>query len=174
MTSHTTLRTCCLAFLLLASTLFASMQIQTPEGWERIDDPDQLPKTVKCVMVGPSEGKFIPSINVATQETHLSTDQYFKEAMRHHERLPMTRCQKLGTVDTADGKALLMQVDQITNLGEITSWQLIEVIDGEAYVITATALQEEFKNLSVSFSSTLKSLRIKNDLKTNEHFATKR
>jgi hypothetical protein len=172
MSCYTMLKAWSLALIFLNTALFASVDIKIPKGWELIEDPAQLPKTVECVLVGPSKNKFIPTVNISSQQTNLSTEEYFSEAKRHHEHLPFTKCHPLGVVETPIGKGLLMQIDQITELGDICSWQLIQTKEGQAIVVTATSLHEEFKAFAPLFSECFKSLSLKNGLKRNETSAT--
>lgn len=138
-----------------------AIQLTPPKGWECISDPAQLPQKILSIYVGAGKGQFTPSINIASEETTQSLDEYIRIAKSHHETQGETRCALLGSIDTKSGKAKLLQIDRVTNWGNVRFLQAILLEDKTAYVLTATCLQEEFSSLSGQFFKSFQSFSIK-------------
>lgn len=134
--------------------------LTAPKGWECIRDPEQLPQKVLCIYVGKGKTQFTPSINVSSEKTNLSLMQYTQFAKQHHEKEGGAKCQLLGKFRTKSGEAELLQIDRVTQWGEVRFIQAFLIHEEEAYVITATCLQDEFNLLSVQFFKAIQSFSL--------------
>ncbi len=131
-----------------------------PKGWECIDDKKQLPAKVELVFIGTGKGQFTPSLNLATEETSLSVVEYVKLAQMHHASQGETTCRSLGTLETQEGPAHMLQIDRNTQWGVVRFIQGTVIKNGVAYVITTTCLQEDFIDLSPHFLRAIQSFTI--------------
>lgn len=134
--------------------------ITPPKGWECIQDPTQLPQKVKFIYIGNAKKSFTPSINLASELTNMALDEYVNTAKGYHESQSGARCSLLGDIITKAGTAKLMQIDRSTEWGEVRFLQAALIREGEAYVITATCLREEFPSLSTLFLKTIQSFAV--------------
>lgn len=131
-----------------------------PKGWECIDDKKQLPAKVELVFIGTGKGQFTPSINLATENTEMTMQEYVKLAKQYHESQGETKCRSLGALDTKEGPAELLQIDRQTQWGPVRFIQASLIKQGTAYVITATCLQEDFNEFSSSFFKAIQTFTI--------------
>ncbi|NGX60727.1 MAG: hypothetical protein K940chlam9_00195 [Chlamydiae bacterium] len=137
-----------LLFLFLLYPVIASaFSLTPPKGWERIDDPEQLPQKVSLIYIGAGKGQFTPSLNVATEKTSLPLQEYISLAKSYHESQPDTRCTSLGKIQAKCGQMELIQIDSPSQWGRVRFLQAICIHEEIAYVVTATSLQEEFASL---------------------------
>ncbi|MCC5831420.1 MAG: hypothetical protein JJU12_00050 [Chlamydiales bacterium] len=146
----------CFNYALTAETF----SLTPPKGWDCINDPGQLPQRVSIIYIGAGKTQFTPSLNVATEPTDLPLDQYLSIAKSYHQAQGDTRCKQLGTVDTRAGKAQLLQIDRVTQWGNVRFIQAVLIRDKKAYVVTATCLQEEFSSLSSQIFKSIQSFTI--------------
>jgi len=156
-----------LSFLMLSSVVFSlygeiKYILQPPKGWDCINDPEQLPKKIKEIYVGKTiaNNRFTPSLNIAQEETGLPISQYVQVAKSYHEGQAGTRCMLLGKFMTSSGPAELLQIDRTTQWGPVRFVQAMLIQDGEAYVITATCLKNEYSILSTSVFKAIQSFTI--------------
>lgn len=133
-----------------------------PKGWECIHDPSQLPHKVKVIYIGKgiANHPFTPSINVSCEKTSLPINEYVTVAKAYHEGQYDTRCTLLGKVKTAAGTAELLQIDRSSQWGAMRFIQAMLIRDGEAYVVTATCLKNDFSTLSSQLFKAIQSLTI--------------
>lgn len=149
------------SFLFLTSSLFCSAyMLELPKSWECIDDPSQLPNKVKVVYIGKGKETFTPSINLACEATGMPLSDYVSLAKNYHASQSHTHVRELGQVATNAGSASLIQIDQTTKWGDVRFLQATLVIQGQAYVITATALKNEFGKFSPHFLRAIQSFQI--------------
>ena len=151
--------TVCFTAALYANTL----TIVPPKGWDCISDTEQLPQKVRMIYVGTGKGQFSPSINLACEETTMLPDEYMALAKSYHEGQSDTRCKSLGTIETRAGVANLLQIDRPTQWGNVRFIQAVVIREENAYVITATCLQEEFAALSSQLFKSIQSFIIASD-----------
>ncbi|MCH9608950.1 MAG: hypothetical protein S4CHLAM45_03090 [Chlamydiales bacterium] len=150
------------SFLLLMTPLFARVSISQPKGWDRIQDPNQLPAKIELIYVGSAQSKFRPSINVAKEEISVPLNDYVEAAKEYHSRAPQTLIQELGTIKTASGPGKLLQIDRKTEWGNVRFIQASIAIDKVAYVITGTCLKEEFGTYCTTFFDAIKTFKVEN------------
>ena len=146
--------------------------LQLPKGWQCLHDRDQLPATVELVYVGKGKGQFTPSVNLATEATELPQGEYLALARKFHESQLDTKCNGLGSINTEEGEASLLQIDRESEWGTVRFIQAALVKEGIAYVITATCLVEEYPTLSAQFLQAIQSFTINEKIATREESTT--
>lgn len=122
-----------------------------PKGWECITDPEQLPQKILRIYIGKAKNQFTPSLNIACEDTESSIEEYVKLAREYHESQTNVHCKSLGTIESKSGPMRLLQIDSPTQWGTVRFLQAILIKKAQAYVITATSLQEEFSTFSAQF-----------------------
>jgi hypothetical protein len=137
-----------------------------PSGWD-IADPSSLSPRVKIAFLKSTSNGFCPSINLAIEETSVSLNEYLKAVKAIHEQDRSNNWRALGKVKTSAGLAQLTEIDSKTEWGPIRILQLIFLKDGQAYVITASALREDFSNYYKEIQSAFRSLTLSSDLLGN-------
>lgn len=148
-------------FLSFFCCLYGEISITPPKGWECITDTSQLPQKILKLYVGGSKSKFTPSINIASEESAATIEDYVRAAKMYHESQPNVKCTLMGKVDSKSGLPLhLMQIDTSTQMGNVRFIQAITIKNKVAYVITATCLQEEFSHLSSQFFKAIQTFSI--------------
>lgn len=151
----------CMILLCLAFHLFGNdPTLIPPKGWDCIKDQEQLPQKVHTIYIGTGKTQFSPSINIASEPTPMSCEQYLSLAKSYHEGQGDTRCKSLGTIQTKAGTAKLLQIDRATQWGNVRFIQAVLVCDQTAYVVTATCLQEEFASLSSPIFKSIQSFSL--------------
>ncbi len=135
---------------------------EPPKNWECIQDPTQLPQKIKIIYIGPSseQNSLNPSLNVACEGTNLKLEEYVNLAKTYHESQGRTRCTLLGKIKTQSGDAQLLQIDRISQWGDVRFMQAMMISDQEAYVVTATCLKKEFSRYAASLYKAIQSVKI--------------
>ena len=147
--------------LLMTSALFAAeVRLALPEGWDCVTDASQLPKKVKLIAISPTKTKFTPSINLASEETNQTVEEYIDTAKLYHESEGNTQVTKLGQIPTKSGAAQLLQIDRKTDFGPVRFIQATLIEDKTAYVLTATCLRDDFASYCGSFFDSIKSFEL--------------
>lgn len=149
------------ALFVMIVPLFASeIRLNLPEGWECVTDQSQLPKKVQLIAISPTKTKFTPSINLASEETDQSLEDYVDTAKLYHESEGETHVTRLGQIPTKVGPALLLQIDRKTEFGMVRFLQASIIQDETAYVLTATCLRDEFASYCSRFFDSIKSFEL--------------
>lgn len=143
------------------------LPITCPKDWEIIQDRSQLPKKIAVMFVGSKKGNFAPSINLATEATNASIEEYLNEAEQYHKAIAGTIVTRLGKLTSKAGELELIQIDRATTWGEVRFIQGAFMHQKRAYVITATCLADDFPQLSKTIFSTLQSFHLPLKEKTN-------
>lgn len=131
-----------------------SFDFQGPKKWKKV--VDGLPAKVMVAFVGKSSSVLPPSINLAIERTTIDLTAYAKRAKQLHEQHPATTCMAIGSINTKGGKAELLQIVSTTNCGEIQCLQAILVKENIVYVLTATALKDEYSKYYMQFFQSIK------------------
>ncbi len=140
-----------------------------PKGWQCISDKEQLPGKVELVYIGHGQaGQFIPSVNLALEETSLPLEEYVSLAKEYHETQGETICTRLGNIETQEGTAQIIQIDRKTGWGDVRFIQASAIQNGVAYVITATCLKEDFSSYCAPFFKAIQSFTINKEYAINE------
>jgi hypothetical protein len=135
-----------------------AVSFQPPEGW-RLADPKSLPSHVKMMVVGKGSSNYPPSINLAYDTFNGTLKEYLKLVEAINKRLG-SEWIDIGLIQTLSGEARLLQLDSKNAWGQERQMQVILVKDGIAYILTASALREEFSQFYPQFFKSLKSLKI--------------
>jgi len=162
-------------FFLLAlfSTLYGSEKASDPDkpgaliftppkDWAAAD-PSVLPKSVKMMVVGKGKKEYPPSINLGIEPFKGSLREYLKVVKAVNESQG-SDWKDLGMVVTDAGKASLSQVDMRTNWGDVRLMHVILIKNGNAYILTAGALKEEFPVFYKEFFQAMTSIYFNKDV----------
>lgn len=133
-----------------------------PPGWLAAD-PDQLPKSVKAMVIGKGSHDYPPSINLGMERYEGSLKNYLKTIKTINESQHAS-WKDLGQIATESGNASLSQVDMQTEWGDVRLMHAIIVRYGTAYILTAAALKEDFPEHYKEFFAALRSLKINKDV----------
>lgn len=142
-----------------------------PKDWVTVD-PKTLPQQVKILVKGKGENGLPPSLNLAIEETDMDLKSYLQTIKKLHESNNENEWKKLGSIQTSSGRAILTQIDTKTVWGDIRMMQTIILRNRRAYILTATALKDEFPEFYREFFQSIQSLKIGKslfaDLKDNK------
>lgn len=136
-----------------------------PRNWGKIDN-QYLLQEVKIMVKGhPKEQNHIPpSINLALESTHLSTEEYLKAIEISNPSDSKRKWSKIGIINTQAGPMVLTQLDLTSKWGEVRMLQAIMVKNKQAYVLTATAQASEFSEFSKEFYESIQSFTINKNI----------
>ena len=160
-----------LTFLLILSPLCAETLHETailysffvpPKEWE-MTDPKLLSPRVKIGFIKKKSG-FSPTLNLATEKTDLSIQDYLKVVKKIHETERNNRWRHLGKMRTHSGEAHLTEIDIQSAVGPVRLLQLITIKEGTAYIVTAAAAKEEFPQFYKEFQDAFRSFTFTQDL----------
>ena len=131
-----------------------------PKGWHLANkEALQRVPSVKVMVVGKSTQAFPPSINLSTESFKGSLKEYLKivKAMNDSKGYEW---KNLGMIETQSGPANLSQVDTQSQWGIVRMMHVILIKDEKVYILTASALKDEFSNFYKEFFDSLKSLKV--------------
>jgi hypothetical protein len=132
-----------------------------PKGW-RLADPTSLPKSVKVMVVGKSKNDYPPSINLATEKFQGTLADYLKIVKNINDSQGAI-WKDLGKILTEAGPASLSQLDLKTKWGDVKMMHVILIKNKVAYILTASALKDEFSENYKQFFKAMRSLRFNKD-----------
>lgn len=133
-----------------------------PKGW-RLADQQGLSPHVQIMVVGKGNNTYPPSMNLATEKFSGTLKDYLKIVKKINEA-EKVEWKDLGPIRTLSGNANLSQVEITTQWGQIKMMHAIAVKDQTAYILTASALKEEFPKFYKDFFNSIQSLAINKDL----------
>ncbi len=134
-----------------------------PKGWE-IVNPQKLTGRVQVQFLGKSSKGFYPSLNLAFEEVNLTMPEYLKAVKKIHEADRNNTWRDLGKIPTKAGVAHLTQIDSATASGTVRILQVLFLKDHTVYILTGSALKEEFAAYYKEFEKAFKSLTVTGDL----------
>lgn len=134
-----------------------SVMFTPPQGW-RLADKKTLPKHVLVMVVGKGAKDYPPSMNLGYDVYKGSLKEYFK-IIKEINASQGCQLKDLGTIPTAAGPASLSQFDEKTAWGEVRQMHAIILKDGVAYILTASALKDEFSKFYQEFFKSMQTLR---------------
>jgi hypothetical protein len=134
-----------------------------PKGWE-VANPELLAPHVHICFLGTSSKGLAPSINLATEVVDTSLETYIQEVRKIHLSDPNSRWRDLGKYTSLLGEGRLTELETPTELGVARMVQLIMIKEGVAYILTASALKEEFSKYYRIFDQALHSLQSSSNL----------
>lgn len=129
-----------------------------PTGWH-MADPSLLPIHVKAMVVGSGPSSFPPSMNLSWEPYQGTLRQYLK-IVKNMNSAQGYEWKDLGTIQTEAGLANLSQVDTKTQWGDVRLMHVILVKNGSVYILTASALKNEFSIFYKDFFAALRSLKV--------------
>ncbi len=148
------------------STLLSSEEpfyyFKAPQDWKIAKDVSLSPK-VKIGYIENEKKSFIASINLATEKTDVSIDEYLERVSMIHGSNPSTSWKSLGSIQTQSGKAHLTQIDNKSPIGDIRILQSILIDNGFAYILTGVCLKKDIGNHYQTFLDVFSSFFVHND-----------
>jgi len=145
-----------------------TLMFTPPLGW-RYADANALPEHVNLMVVGKGAHEFPPSIALGTEIYNGTLKQYLKK-IKEINRDKGYEWKDLGTIRTEMGNASISQVDTKTKWGDVRLMHVIIYQNGIIYVVTASALKEEFPSLYKQILDSFRSLKfVKTALNTTDY-----
>ncbi|CUI17283.1 conserved putative secreted protein [Candidatus Protochlamydia naegleriophila] len=132
-----------------------------PPGW-RMADSKLLPERVRLMVVGQGPSAFPPSMNLSLEPYSGSLKEYLK-IIKNMNDAQGFEWKDLGTIRTEAGTASLSQVDTKTEWGNVRLMHVILLKNGTIYILTASALKDEFSQFYKEFFASMRSLRVAKD-----------
>ena len=133
-----------------------------PPGW-RLADASSLPSHVRAMVVGNGPSAFPPSMNLSWEPYKGTLRQYLKSVKIMNDSQGYD-WKDLGSIKTEAGNGSLSQVDTKTQWGDVRLMHVILINNGNVYILTASALKDEFSLFYKEFFASMRSLRIAQDL----------
>lgn len=137
-----------------------------PAGW-RLADANSLPAHVRVMIVGAGPSSFPPSMNLSSEPFTGSLKQYLK-TVKNLNSAQGYEWKDLGTIKTEAGNASLSQVDTKSQWGDVRLMHVIMIHHGHVYILTASALKDEFSIFYKDFFAAMRSLRVAQDVKDSK------
>lgn len=146
-------------FLLFALALQAQpCSFTLPKGWECVKEKER-PPGILYLAQGPTKNLFTPSINLASEPTDLTLDEYTTDVEKLYQE-PTKTVLCLGSLQTAAGPMKVLQIDEKFPWEEIRILQGIVIKDHTAYVVTATMNESQFPTLITALLESMKSFSL--------------
>jgi hypothetical protein len=167
----TKIRLLLLGFLLSLPMLCSALEPKSPaysffmppKNW-LMADPKTLPPRVKISFLSKISSGYCPSINLATEKVKLSLKEYLQAIKKIHEADPESRWREIGKIRTQAGVAALTEFDTQCEWGPVRLIQMILIQDNTAYILTGSALKEEFSKHYADFEIAFRSFHVTGDL----------
>lgn len=134
-----------------------------PKDWE-IAHPEMLAPSVEICFLSKNSRGLAPSVNLAKERVGVSLERYVEAVRKIHATDPNSRWRDLGVYKTSLGEGRLTELETKTEVGTVRMMQLIVMKEGAAYILTTSALKEEFSKFYKVFDQTLRSLQYSSDL----------
>lgn len=134
-----------------------------PSGWH-LAESNLLPAHVRAMVVGNGPSTFPPSMNLSWEPYKGTLKQYLK-IIKNMNEAQGYEWKDLGTIKTEAGNGSLSQVDTKTQWGDVRLMHVILLKEGNIYILTASALKNEFSLFYKDFFTSMRSLKIINDVK---------
>jgi hypothetical protein len=132
-----------------------------PAGWH-LAEASALPANVRVMVVGKGPSSFPPSLNLSSEPYKGTLKQYLK-IVKNMNDAQGYEWKDLGNIQTQAGTGNLSQVDTKTQWGNVRLMHVILVKNGRVYILTASALKDEFSIFYKDFFAAMRSLRIAQD-----------
>lgn len=132
-----------------------------PPNWLGVD-PNMLPEKVKVMVIGKGPNGFPPSLNLSWENYSGTLKDYLK-IVKNLNTAHGYEWKDLGTIQTQAGIGSLSQVDTQTQWGNVRLMHVILKKNGKIYILTASALKNEFAIFYKDFFSAMRSLKIAKD-----------
>lgn len=132
------------------------ISFKPPKNWKSVE-LDKLSPAVKMMLIGTGKENFPPSITLAVEPFSGTLKDYLK-IVKNMNIAEKTEWKDLGKIKTEAGSASLSQYDENTNWGVTRTMTTILVKNGNAYILSATALKSEFSDYYKDFFAAMRSL----------------
>ncbi len=154
--------------LLFFSVVDGSMTdcVVFPDTWKALPAKD-FSSHMKVFIEGNGGNYYPPAIKVTMEKTNLSVNDYLLSAKKLVESSGDSSYRPMGKLQTFSGEASLVLMESTTNWGDVRSMQGVLVKNGMAYIITVSAIKEEFEDFYTTFFEAIRSFNI-NVLKGKE------
>lgn len=130
-----------------------------PEGW-RLVDPKEIPgNSIKAMVLGKGKGAIPPTISLGIDNFQGTLKEYLKKIKAINESHG-DEWKDLGPIQTEAGQASLSQVDIDTQWGKIRAMHVVFIKDGVVYILTTSAMRDEFSQFYPQFFNVMRSLRM--------------
>lgn len=133
-----------------------------PNGW-KLAEASALPAHVMAMVVGTGPSTFPPSMNLSSEPYKGTLRQYLK-TVKNLNSAQGYEWKDLGSIKTEAGQAGLSQVDTKSQWGEVRLMHVILTKNGRVYILTASALKDEFSLFYKDFFAAMRSLRVSQDV----------
>lgn len=133
-----------------------------PAGWS-LAESQSLPPHVRVMVVGKGASSFPPSMNLSSEPYKGTLKQYLK-TVKNLNGAQGYEWKDLGTIQTQAGIGSLSQVDTKSQWGDVRLMHVILINNGNVYILTASALKDEFSKFYKEFFNSMRSLRVANDI----------
>ncbi|MDX8430479.1 MAG: hypothetical protein SNF33_01550 [Candidatus Algichlamydia australiensis] len=150
--------------LSLLCTLLSASPTATfvpPKGW-RAQDPTAF-NQAKISFISKKTQGFNPSINLAIEPTSLRLEEYTKNAIKCHKMDKRNRCERMGQLKTLSGEGVLLKIERTLEWGKVELMQLLQIANGHAYILTASAKKSDFQNVRSEVTKSFRSLELVED-----------
>lgn len=145
-----------LPFFLCAQEPFFA-HFEAPKGWQ-IADPSKYGRGVKIGFIASKRKIFTPSMTLTLEKVgKTSLETYLKVIEKHNQH---NHYRELGSLQTKNGPARLIQLDIKNQWGVIRVLQAISVYEGYAIIHAASVLKEEFLSVHEKLLASFKSLEV--------------
>ncbi len=134
-----------------------------PSGWHLADTSSFNLPHVKVMVVGKGPSHLPPSMNLSMEPYKGSLKQYLR-TVKNMNAAKGDEWKDLGTIRTEAGNASLSQVDTKTQWGTMRLMQVILLKNQNIYILTASALKDEFSLFYKDFFAAMRSLRVAKDV----------
>lgn len=134
-----------------------------PSGWHLADITTLNLPHVKVMVVGKGPTHLPPSMNLSTEPYKGTLKQYLK-TVKNMNAAKGDEWKDLGTIRTEAGNASLSQVDTKSQWGNMRLMQVILLKNQHIYILTASALKDEFSLFYKDFFAAMRSLRVAKDV----------
>jgi hypothetical protein len=135
----------------------------SPKNWEIIN-PKTYPPFIEISLVKKEISTCRPTLNLATQKTNLSLEEYTNEAKKNHITEPNTVYKILEKINLPDGAANICLINKNTNSIDFEILQMIFVKNYHAYVLTGACRKEEMLENYKIFMNVFTSFRLIDDI----------
>jgi hypothetical protein len=153
-------------FLILIFNIFGLEKyayFSEPKGYE-IVNPKAYTKCIKIGFIKKKLNSFSDSINLATQITSLTLNEYIKEVEKTINQDNNSKWEKIGFLKTKNLNIYLAKIEKNTKFGKVKMLQMYYLENEIAYVLTLASLKEDFLNNLKEFNSVIDSFRLTDDI----------
>lgn len=129
-----------------------------PAGWKFVD-PASLSKYVRMMFVGQGASDFPPSMILGYDDFSGPAAKFLAFIKKKNQEKGF-ETKDLGKVKTPAGIVQLLQVDSVSKWGKERQMQAILSFDDRIWILTCSALKEEFSKFYKEFFDALKTLSV--------------